>query len=82
MTPELEDRLSFTATESDSSERAAKLAAKWGSPVEDSTVQKHVQKVGALAQEQTQERTAQILQPATRSAALQGTLRQKKSFHW
>ncbi len=82
MTPELEDRLCYTATESGSYERAAKLAAKWGSPVEDSTVQKHVQKVGALAQEQTQERTTKILEPATRSAALQGSgaLRQKKSF--
>jgi len=82
MTPELEDRLCYTATESGSYERAAKLAAKWGSPVEDSTVQKHVQKVGALAQEQTQERTTKILEPATRSAALLGTeaLRQKKSF--
>jgi uncharacterized protein UPF0236 len=82
MTPELEDRLCFTATESGSYERAAKVAAKWGSPIEDSTIQRHVQKAGARAEVQTQERTIKLLDPATRAEGLEHTsaLRQKKPF--
>lgn len=73
MTPELEDRLCFTATECGSYERAATVAAKWGSCVEDSTIHKHVQRAGARAQAQTQARTQKMLDPATRSQALAAT---------
>ena len=82
MTPELEDRLCFTATESGSYERAAKVAAQWGSPIEDSTIRTHVQKAGARAEAQAQARTSKLLDPATRAEALERTsiLRQKQPF--
>lgn len=82
MTPELEDRLCFTATESGSYERAAKVAAKWGSSIEDSTIRTHGQKAGARAEAQAQARTTQLLDPATRAGALEpsSVLRPQQPF--
>jgi hypothetical protein len=56
MTPELEDRVCLTATLADSYEAAAQLAAKWGSPVEVSTIRAHACQVGQRAAAQAQER--------------------------
>jgi hypothetical protein len=56
LSPALEDKLAYFATVTGSYEAAAKLAAKVGSPVEDSTIQVLVQRLGAKAEAQTQER--------------------------
>ena len=75
LTPELEERLSLTATLATSYQAAAELAGCWGSPVaDDSTIWHHVQAAGerALLQEQERERAAQVpalREQATRAAA-------------
>ena len=56
LSPALEDKLAYFATVTGSYEAAAKLAAKVGSPVEDSTIQALVQRLGARAEAQTQAR--------------------------
>jgi hypothetical protein len=43
MSPELEERLCYTATRAGSYQAAAELADKWGSPVDDATIHRHVQ---------------------------------------
>ena len=80
VTPELADRLCLTATECGSYERVATVAAKRGSPVEDSILHKHVQCAGVHAQAQALERTQKILDPATRSQALATTRARRKLF--
>lgn len=50
MSPELEARLAYTATEVGSYERAARMAERWGSPVSDNCIHQHVQRLGELAQ--------------------------------
>ena len=49
MSPELEARLAYTATEVGSYEGAAHRAERWGSPVSDTCIHRHVQRLGALA---------------------------------
>jgi hypothetical protein len=56
LSPALEDKLAYFATVTGSYEAAAKLAAKVGCPVEDSTIQVLVQRLGAKAEAQTQAR--------------------------
>jgi hypothetical protein len=56
MTPALEDRVCLTATLADSYAAAAQLAAKWGSPVEVSTIRAHACQVGQRAAAQAQAR--------------------------
>lgn len=56
LSPALEDKLAYFATVTGSYAAAAKLAAKVGCPVEDSTIQVLVQRLGAKAEAQTQER--------------------------
>ncbi len=56
ITPGLADKLCFTVTATGSYEEAAALAAKWGCPVDDSTLHALVQRVGARAEGQTQAR--------------------------
>jgi hypothetical protein len=56
MTPTLQDKLSFTVTVTGSYESAAQLAGKWGCAVDDSTLHALVQRVGAKAEEQVQQR--------------------------
>ena len=51
MSPELEGRLAYTATEVGSYERGARMAERWGSPVSDNCIHQHVQRLGALAQD-------------------------------
>jgi hypothetical protein len=61
MTPELEDRVCLTATLADSYQAAAQLSAKWGSPVDASTIRQHACAVGQRAAAQAQGR---VIQPA------------------
>lgn len=56
LSPALEDKLAYFATVTGSYEAAAKLAAKVGCPVEDSTIWALVQRLGAKAEAQTQGR--------------------------
>lgn len=56
LTPGLVEKLCFTATATGSYQKAAEVAARWGQPVEDSTVRAHVQLAGARAEQQTQAR--------------------------
>ena len=67
LSPALEDKLAYFATVTGSYEAAAKLAAKVGCPVEDSTIQVWVQRLGAKAEVQTQERLEKV--PAERCPA-------------
>jgi hypothetical protein len=63
----LEDKLAYFATVTGSYEAAAKLAAKVGCPVEDSTIHALVQRLGARAEAQTQGRLKQT--PSEKTAA-------------
>ena len=56
MTPELEDRVCLTATLADSYQAAAALSAKWGSPVDASTIRQHACAVCQRAAAQAQTR--------------------------
>lgn len=56
LSPALEDQLAYFATVTGCYEAAAKLAAKVSCPVEDSTVQALVQRLGTKAEAQTQAR--------------------------
>lgn len=51
LSPELEARLAYTATEVGSYERAARMASTWGSPASDGCIHEHVQRLGAVAEE-------------------------------
>lgn len=54
--PALEDKVLFTVTATGTYEQAAAVASKWGSPMDDSTVHALVQRLGAVAEAQTQAR--------------------------
>jgi hypothetical protein len=56
MSPVLQEKLAFTATLVGSYEAAAQVAGKWSCPVEGSVIHALVQRVGAKAESQTQER--------------------------
>ena len=58
LSPALEDKLAYFATVTGSYEAAAKLSAKVGCPVEDSTIQVLVQRLGAKGEVQIQKRLA------------------------
>src|SRR6185312_1210176 len=60
LSPALEDKLAYFATVTGSYEAAAKLAAKVGCPVEDSTIRALVQRLGSRAEAQTQERLKKV----------------------
>jgi hypothetical protein len=62
MSPALVEKLAFTATMSLSYEAAAQVAGKWGCPVDDAVIHALVQRVGAQAEAQTQERLKQLPQ--------------------
>jgi hypothetical protein len=51
LSPELESRLAYTASETASYEAAAKMAATWGSPVSDGCIHQHAQSLGQSAAE-------------------------------
>jgi hypothetical protein len=65
MTPELEDRVCLTATLADSYQAAAELSAKWGSPVDASTIRQHACAVGQRAAAQAQARVSAPVAVAT-----------------
>jgi hypothetical protein len=50
VSPELQVRLAYTATEVGSYERAARMAEIWGSPASDDGIHHQVQRLGAAAQ--------------------------------
>ena len=56
ISPVLEDKVLFTVTATGTYEQAAAVAGKWGSPLDDSTIHVLVQRLGARAEAQTQER--------------------------
>jgi hypothetical protein len=56
----LQERLAFTATATGSYEQAAAVAARWGCPVDDSTIHALLQRLGARAAAQTEERLQQF----------------------
>jgi hypothetical protein len=60
MTPAWQDRLCFTVTMTGSYEGAAAVACKWGCKVDDSTIHALVQRVGAKAQEQMEQRMESV----------------------
>jgi len=70
LSPQLQERVVYTAAETDSFERAAKMAAKWGTPIAAATIHKQVQKAGRKAQAQTQAREEQLLDPARQAQAM------------
>ena len=59
LSPGLEDKLAYFATVTGSYEAAARLAAKVGSPVEDTTIWSLVQRLGQRAEEQMEVRLQQ-----------------------
>jgi hypothetical protein len=67
MTPVLEERVCFTATQTGSFEKASLVAGKWGSPVDDCTIHHHVSQAGERAQSQAQERVERALDVHTRA---------------
>lgn len=56
LTPGFAEKLCFTATATGSYEEAAQVASKWSQTVDDSTLHALVQRVGARAEGQAQER--------------------------
>jgi Uncharacterised protein family (UPF0236) len=61
ITPGFADKLCFTATATGSYEEAAQVAGRWmQTDVSHSTIHKLVQRLGTRAEEQTQERLAQL----------------------
>ena len=61
LSPQLQERVSYTAAETDSYERAAKMATKWGTPIAASTIHKHAQQMGQEAVAQTKAREKQLM---------------------
>ena len=73
LTPVLEEKLCYTATMSGSYESAARVADKWGSAVEDSTIHAHVQQAGARAEQLERRRVERALDPDTRAQVVAET---------
>ena len=76
LSPALEDKLAYFVTVAGSYEAAAKLAAKVGCPVEDSTLAALVERLGSLAEAQTRERlqAAPVEKAPQRAASALGVL--------
>lgn len=71
VTPELEQRICLTSALTFSYEKAAEVAAAWGSPVcDDSTFHRLVQKAGARAREEEKRRERESRIPAFREAMI------------
>lgn len=67
MSPVLEEKVCVTATLTSSYEAAAAMTAHWGSPVDDATIHRHVERAGARAQAQAAVRVQRALDPQTRA---------------
>ena len=50
LSPELESRLAYTASETTSYEAAAQMATRWGTPVSDGCIHQHLQRLGEAAE--------------------------------
>lgn len=70
LSPQLQDRVAYTAAETDSYERAAKMATKWGTPLVAATIHKHAQQMGQQAAAQTKEREEQLMNAATQAQTI------------
>jgi hypothetical protein len=68
--PGLEDKLAFTVTATGTYAQAAAVAEKWGSAVDDATLHALVQRLGARAEAQTEQRlqTLPVEKPPQRPA--------------
>lgn len=53
VTPELQQRVNYSATQTGSYEKAAAMATRWGCPVSDDLIRKHVQRIGERARERS-----------------------------
>jgi hypothetical protein len=69
LSPALEDKLAYFATVAGTYESAAQLAGKLSIPIEDSTVRQLVERLGARAEEQTQQRLKTVPQSTDRKRA-------------
>ena len=70
LSPQLQERVSYTAVETDSYERAAKMATKWGTPLVAATIHKHAQLAGQAAAAQAEARADQLMNAATQAKAI------------
>jgi hypothetical protein len=61
LSPELQARVAYTASETGSYEAAAKMATTWGSPLSDGCIHRHVQSLGG--------RAAQLPLPSPKASA-------------
>jgi hypothetical protein len=62
MSPVLEDRVAYTAVQTGSYERAAQVAQKWGTPVDDSTMHRTVGRAGKRAEARTKARVKAVME--------------------
>lgn len=76
MSPELEERLCFTATVAGSYEAAAAVAGKWGAAVDDATIQSHVRQAGERVAQAAAARVERALACATRAEVVAAAARQ------
>lgn len=70
MSPVLEEKVCYTATMTNSYEKAAAVAAKWGTPVDDSGIHRHVGARGERAHVLEQERVERALSVETRAEVI------------
>lgn len=68
--PELIERLSYTATRALSYEATKDIARMWGVEVSDSTIQHHVVEQGARIERRRKDEIGEALDPATRPAVI------------
>jgi Uncharacterised protein family (UPF0236) len=66
VSPYLEQLVSHTATECGSYQKAQQMAGHWGVKISATSIHKHVQRLGAKAQQQEQTRAQRALDAATR----------------
>lgn len=76
MSPILEDRICYTATQTGSYESASHVAEKWGVPVDDSTIHVHVSQVGGRAEKLSEARVEVALNPESRPQVIEASRRE------
>ena len=70
LSPQLQERVSYTAAQTDSYERAAKMATKWGTALAASTIHKHAQQMGREAAAHAEQREEQLMNAGTQAQAI------------
>jgi len=70
ISPELEQKLGYTATECGSYKKAEAMARTWGVKISATAIHKYVQRLGLEAQRQQELRTQRALDPTTRAAVV------------